>query len=216
MGGEHRGPRHGRGGRPRSPDRDEAILAATLDLLDSVGYDRMRVQDIATRAGVGLATLYRRWRTKQELVVAALRRARERVVAAPPTRDAHQDLVVMIEGLVREMRASSPAFLPGLLAAVHGEPEIAAAVRDEIIAPLRARFRDVLSAAVGQDLDAHDVRVDAAPALLLFRILFDAPRAANAAQLATEIRQLVTSGLPDRPSAEPRSGHDGCSHSAQE
>lgn len=195
---EHPGPRHGRGGRPRSPDRDEAILAATLDLLDRVGYDRMRVQDIAARAGVGLATLYRRWRTKQELVVAALGRARERVVAAPATGDAQRDLEVMVEGLAREMRASSPAFLPGLLAAVHSEPEIAAAVREEIIAPLRARFRDVLSAALGEDLDAHDLRVDAAPALLLFRILFDARHPANAGRLATEIRQLVTSAAPAR------------------
>ena len=62
-----------RRGRPRSPDRDDAIVNATLELLETVGYDQTRLQDIAQLAGVGLGTIYRRWPTKQNLVIAAIR-----------------------------------------------------------------------------------------------------------------------------------------------
>ena len=66
-------PARGRG-RPLAADRTDAILAAASELFDDLGYDQLRVQDIADRAGVGLATLYRRWPTKQALLAEALRR----------------------------------------------------------------------------------------------------------------------------------------------
>src|SRR5215831_12943753 len=60
-------------GRPRSADLTPAILAAVIELIDEDGYDRLTIQDVADRAGVGLATIYRRWSTKRDLVVEALR-----------------------------------------------------------------------------------------------------------------------------------------------
>jgi AcrR family transcriptional regulator len=54
-----------RRGRPRVAARDAAILDATQQLLDELGYDRLRIQDVADRAHAGLATIYRRWPTKQ-------------------------------------------------------------------------------------------------------------------------------------------------------
>jgi hypothetical protein len=59
-------------GRPRAADRTPAILEAAKALLGEVGYDRLRIQDVANRAGAGLATLYRRWPTKQALVADAI------------------------------------------------------------------------------------------------------------------------------------------------
>ena len=63
-------------GRRRAADREPLILDAASELLDEVGYDHLRVQDVAERAHVGLATIYRRWSTKQELVIAAMSRAK--------------------------------------------------------------------------------------------------------------------------------------------
>src|ERR1700694_89534 len=60
-------------GRPRAEDRTPAILEAAKELMGEVGYDRLRIQDVADRAGAGLATLYRRWPTKQALVAGAIR-----------------------------------------------------------------------------------------------------------------------------------------------
>src|SRR3954469_20577088 len=61
-----------RSGRRRSQAADDAILAATLDLLREHGYGGLTMSSVIERAGVSSATLYRRWATKQDLVLAAL------------------------------------------------------------------------------------------------------------------------------------------------
>src|SRR3954467_4237079 len=60
-------PRSTRGGRPRDPSRDGVIRAAILRLLGEVGYGALTMDAVASEAGVGKATIYRRWRTKEEL-----------------------------------------------------------------------------------------------------------------------------------------------------
>jgi AcrR family transcriptional regulator len=59
-------------GRPRSIHADQAILQATLDLLAEVGYESMSIEAIASRAGVGKTTIYRRYTSKEELVADAI------------------------------------------------------------------------------------------------------------------------------------------------
>ena len=59
-------------GRPRDERADRAILSATLVLLAMDGVHDLRVDDVAGRAGVGKATIYRRYRSKDELVTAAI------------------------------------------------------------------------------------------------------------------------------------------------
>ncbi|TDT14523.1 TetR family transcriptional regulator [Ilumatobacter fluminis] len=64
-----------RRGRPRSAGADEAILTATLDVAREVGFRGMSMDVIAERAGVSKATIYRRWASKEALVLQALRSA---------------------------------------------------------------------------------------------------------------------------------------------
>ena len=59
-------------GRPRSAQADEAILQATLELLATDGYRRLTIEAVRERAGVGKATIYRRYGSKEELVSAAI------------------------------------------------------------------------------------------------------------------------------------------------
>jgi AcrR family transcriptional regulator len=61
-----------RGGRPRDPALDEAIITATRRRLVLDGYSTMTIGDIAADAGVSRPTLYRRWRDKLELTIDAL------------------------------------------------------------------------------------------------------------------------------------------------
>ncbi|WSR01790.1 TetR/AcrR family transcriptional regulator [Streptomyces sp. NBC_01210] len=64
--------RTGRTGRPRSAEADAAILDATRAALVELGWSKLTMGDVATRAGVAKTTLYRRWANKNELVVDAV------------------------------------------------------------------------------------------------------------------------------------------------
>ena len=82
-------------GRPVDKSRDPVILRTTLLLLSEVGYDRLRMQDVADRARVSLGTIYRRWPTKAELIRAALQSA------VPPIDEGR---TTGLEGLRRHLR----------------------------------------------------------------------------------------------------------------
>src|SRR5438094_778128 len=82
-----------RAGVPRDPEADRAILQATIELLGEHGYEGMSIEAVAARAGVGKTTVYRRWISKEPLVVDAVERYRSPETPAPPregesTRDA--------------------------------------------------------------------------------------------------------------------------------
>ncbi|MGW6205506.1 TetR/AcrR family transcriptional regulator [Streptomyces sp. NPDC055089] len=68
----HSHPKPSRTGRPRSVAADEAILEATRASLVDLGWSKLTMGDVATRAGVAKTTLYRRWAGKNELVVDAV------------------------------------------------------------------------------------------------------------------------------------------------
>jgi len=95
----------GRTGRPRSQAADEAILSATLDLVRRYGYGALTMTAVIERSGVSSATLYRRWATKHDLVVAALEHVRPEAVAASDTGS--------LEGDVRRFLAGVRASLEG-------------------------------------------------------------------------------------------------------
>ena len=77
--GDRRGP-----GRPRSADADKAIVEATLEMLADEGYYALSLEAVAARAGVGKATIYRRWPGKRELVGDALATLNEGMPEVPP------------------------------------------------------------------------------------------------------------------------------------
>lgn len=69
-------------GRPRSAEKNDAILRAALDLLARQGYVRMTLDQVAAAAGVSKSTIHLRWKTKADLLTAAL--AAVRTADAPP------------------------------------------------------------------------------------------------------------------------------------
>ena len=156
-------------GRPRSADRTPAILHAVIELIDEDGYDRLTIQDVADRAGVGLATIYRRWPTKQDLVVEALRAkvgrpARHRRHPSRPAHHLHAD------GR-RRSRAAAPNWCPGCLAVARDEPEILQALRDNALCGVRDHLRMLIAREVGDDDPDLDLRVDFGPGVLLQRAM---------------------------------------------
>ena len=83
-------------GRPRSAKSHQAILKATLELLGEVGFEAMSIEAIATRAGVGKTTIYRRYSSKEELVADAIESIRQDLVI-PNTGNLWRDLDELIE-----------------------------------------------------------------------------------------------------------------------
>src|ERR687891_521886 len=59
-------------GRPRSVEADRAILDAALDLFVKQGYEAMSIEGVAAQGRVGKTRVYRRWTSKEELIVAAI------------------------------------------------------------------------------------------------------------------------------------------------
>src|SRR5881275_1163277 len=76
-------------------------LEATTRLLEELGYDRLRIQDVADRAHVGLATIYRRWPTKQALVIAAMQHRAP--FMAPENDDPLADLRALLHAAVDDI-----------------------------------------------------------------------------------------------------------------
>jgi AcrR family transcriptional regulator len=159
-------------GRPRAADREPLILAAASDLLDEVGYDNLRVQDVADRAHVGLATIYRRWATKQALVIAAMRHAKTSVVR-PETDDPRADLEALLREMAQQMFGPKACFVVGFVSALRNDPELARVFRESLLTEMRAQLRRPIARVVGDDDPDLDLRVDIAPAFLIFRTLID-------------------------------------------
>ena len=82
-------------GRPRDPEADQAILQTTLKLLTENGYAGLSVERVASEAGVGKTTIYRRYTTKDELVAAAVGALKDDLGPPPDTGDVRADIVEM-------------------------------------------------------------------------------------------------------------------------
>ena len=80
-----------RPGRPRDPQADEAIVGATVDVLCELGFSGFTVDAVAARAGVGKATIYRRWKTREDLIRSVSETFMEQV-ALPDTGTLIEDL----------------------------------------------------------------------------------------------------------------------------
>lgn len=153
--------RRGRG-RPRNPEADHAVLTQTLRLLTEGGYGAMSVDSVAAAAGVSKATLYRRYRDKRELVVAALSLLRHEAPAVPDTGDIERDVVAAIGDMVRYFRRMNGFALVGaMLAEASGNPEFLKLFREHVILPRRASLHGRLERGVergelhgGMDIEA--------------------------------------------------------------
>jgi AcrR family transcriptional regulator len=122
-------PRQSRGGRPRDPSRDGVIRAAILRLLADVGYGALTMDAVAAEAGVGKATIYRRWRTKQDLVVDTIADLNRDEANPPDTGSLESDLRQMLHRLVAVISGPLGAATLSLLSTVPHQPALADAFR---------------------------------------------------------------------------------------
>jgi AcrR family transcriptional regulator len=138
-------------GRPRSQEADRAILTATVDLLAERGLDGMSIEEVAARAGVGKATIYRRWPSKGLLALDAFVVSFAEQQPLPDTGTLRGDLVAALSAWVRAVTGTSMGrMLTGLIAEAQHDPELRAAWRDRVLEPLRAQHRIMLDRAMAR------------------------------------------------------------------
>lgn len=136
-------------GRPRDERADRAILDAALELLAEVGPTGLSVEEVAARAGVSKATIYRRFHTKDDLVVGCLSGL---AVALPDDLEhgsVRERLVALVETWWSSyVQSPNGQVFHRVLAHAKSNPRLFEVFYDEVIEPRRDLFRSVLRDAI--------------------------------------------------------------------
>ncbi|MBQ1022160.1 TetR family transcriptional regulator [Micromonospora ureilytica] len=152
-------------GRPRSIRADEAIIEATLDLLaEGSTIEALSIEAIATRAGVGKATIYRRWAGKDALLLDALRRLKG-VMAQPAGHSVRDDLVLLVGAIGKNVDPRAAKIMPCLAPAVNRSAD-QFQLYQNIISPRRQLMREVLRRGIDEGVLRADIDVEVTMALL--------------------------------------------------
>ncbi len=138
-------------GRPRSQEADRAILAAAAELLAERGLAAMSIEEIAARAGVGKATIYRRWPSKGLLALDAFVASFREEQPLPDTGTLRGDLLAALHAWVRAVtQTPMGSMLTGLIAEAQHDGELRGAWRDRVLEPLRSQHRIMLDRSIAR------------------------------------------------------------------
>jgi AcrR family transcriptional regulator len=160
--------------RPRvEGDREQEILDATLEALAEVGYDRLTMDAVATRARASKATLYRRWNDKASLVIDALVSQKEEF-STPDTGNLRDDLVASFCGMGGLTDTKQIAVFASVLTAISRDAQFAEKFRSDFIGPKAAMSLGIYERArargeLGPDVDL-DLLSTAVPGIVLHRL----------------------------------------------
>ena len=154
--------------------REAQLLAITLRLLQEHGYDRLTVDAVACEARASKATVYRRWPSKAELVLAAFIEGVRAVAVAPHTGSLRGDLLAM-GGLICEQARLLGPTMRAVLTELSRNPALGDAFQHQFVDQRKELMTAVLSEAVTRgDIDAEvisDELWDLLPGYLVFRSL---------------------------------------------
>jgi AcrR family transcriptional regulator len=190
-------------GRPRDERADRAILRAAIELIAAQGVRELRMDDVAGRARVGKATIYRRYRSKEELVTAAVS-ALVSEITVPDTGSTRADLAALMRSAVEVYSDSvDAAVMPSLVDAMSRDAALARSVREGFLAGRREALRAVLERGVERsdlraDLDL-ELALDVLAGPLFYRLLITGGPIDR--RLADGVVELILRGFaPTEPS----------------
>lgn len=192
-----------RRGRPRSSSLDDSIELAALELLATGGFGALTMEAIAARAGVGKASLYRRFSNLEDLLSRALLRLDEDLVEATNLEDAGAARQALLDTMAR-IRSRTPDSLNGrimLRVISEGErfPQLLAVIQERLLRPRQQRIRDLLEQARRLGVLAPDADLDTGVALLVGPMVWLGMLRITQAQVPNEavLAQLLTGlGFP--------------------
>jgi AcrR family transcriptional regulator len=159
--GEHRRP-----GRPRSEHADHAIMSAALDLFAESGPAGLCMEQVAARAGVGKATIYRRWPGKEDMLLDGLAELAA-PLPVPQGKSVRADLIALLDAMCKE--AADPRRVR-LAALLQGEgrqyPRLKARYLETVVQPRRQAIKAVLRRGVATGELRENTDIEAAMYLL--------------------------------------------------
>jgi AcrR family transcriptional regulator len=192
-----------RRGRPRDPSRDDAIIDATIDVLVRDGYDRLSMEGVATAAGVGKATVYRRWSSKAELVIDAMAMLKP-ALDTIDTGSLDGDIELMTAASCSPYSQRLFEVMVSICSALPREPDLLEAFRTRFTEPRIARTTRLLERArdrgeLGPEVDIA-MAASLVPSLMLQRALMTGKPAGRAyAEQVVGSVLLPVLGRPPRP-----------------
>lgn len=185
-------------GRPRDPRVDEAVRAATLELLVEEGYQATSIQAIARRAGVSAPSIYRRWASKAELI-------EEAVFPTPfieptaETGDVERDLATYCRAILSYLgEPPVRAAIPGLLTEYQTDRQLWQRLGQRSVAPMRGTFAAYLASTGRRPIGSADALFDVMIGSLFVRAINTG--AVGAEEFSREVAKIVASALQPEPS----------------
>jgi len=166
-----------RSGRPRSDRAHQAILTAARELLIEGGFSALRLEHVAARAGVGKATIYRRWASKEALAQELLLQLAGPHIAVAETGNTREELLAAVTNPMRALTETDfGPVIRAMLAQIASNPSIGDPFRATVVAARRAEVARVIQRGIARG----DLRPDADAALatellvgpVYFRLLF--------------------------------------------
>lgn len=196
-------------GRPRSDACHEAILRATHELLEEVGFAKLSIEGVAARAKVGKTTIYRWWSSKGALAMDAFLAAVSPALSFPTTASARADIEAQVRKLARVYRGRTGHIIREMLGFGLLDPDTMKLFYEGYLAPRRAAGKEVLQRGIdagefrtGFDLESM---VDALYAPIFHRLLIGHGPIDDA--FVTQLLDMVLDGIavprPDRDRGQP-------------
>lgn len=131
-------------GRPRSESVKKAVLAATLALIDEVGFRRLTIEGVAARARCGKATIYRWWPNKGQLVMEAFLSEDLPQTPYPDTGSVREDFRRQMQMVARLFESAKGRQIAMLIGSGQDDPELLGAFREQFLAVRRAEAVQIL------------------------------------------------------------------------
>ncbi|SDG74955.1 TetR/AcrR family transcriptional regulator [Klenkia brasiliensis] len=164
-----------RPGRRRDPAVDSSVRTAVLELLAERGWDGLSMDAVASRAGVGKASMYRRWSSRVQMVAETIAEADRGQVTVPSTGSLREDLLEVVGAMVASLNGPVGAAARAVVGVLPHEPDLAVAFRAGSAGIWEDAFVQVFTAAVARgEVDPArlgTVAGEAGPAVVMQRWL---------------------------------------------
>jgi AcrR family transcriptional regulator len=189
-------------GRPRSADADHAIVEATLELLTESGVASLAIEQVAARAGVAKATIYRRWPNKEALILDALATVEDQPPALPGT-SLRDDLLTLVIGLIgRSVHPGRGQLYAWMVAESDRNPEIARKYKSIVVERRRRLLESVLrhwqeKGELRADVDIEVAELLVTAPMLVYRVHWN-PGQEPPADLAVRLVDAALCGVAAR------------------